>query len=352
MWKTIKITASAILIAVVFQTIRTLWAAGAFKTIHPHSEEEMSLLPGMTGAEDITIDPTTGQALISSFDRRNRLAGKTKKGAIYALDFQANPPVFKDLTRDFDQADFGPHGISLYEDPVDSTRWLFVVNHRMEGHFIEIFQRTDSSLVHRETISSELFLSPNDVVGVGKREFYFTNDHGSRGGISQLKDFLMIGTGQVGYFDGNTVKTLDKGLLYANGINLSKDGQYVLVACTTGRSINVYQRQPFELASTIDCGTGVDNIELDEAGNLWVGAHPKLLAFLNHAKDGSKKSPSQVLKIVFQGPDSPSVVKEIYLNDGAPLSGSSVAAVFQNHLLVGTVFEDGVLAGKMEGLEE
>ena len=347
MKKNLKIIGAVILAAFLFQAGRTIWSSGFLKKIQPHTQGDFELVRGMMGAEDITIDPATGIALVSSFDRRKKLAGDKVKGAIYALDFKTSPPTFSDLTASFDQADFSPHGISLYEDPAGQTKWLFVVNHRDNGNFIEIFQLTDSVLLHTETIESEYFLSPNDVVAVGKREFYFTNDHGSRGGISHLKDFLMIGTGQVGYFDGNEVKILDKGILYANGINVTHDGKYLLVASTTGRKIIVYQRQPFKKVAEIDCKTGVDNIELDETGTLWVGAHPKLFAFLGHAKSAEKRSPSQVLKIEFHNPASPASVTEIYLNDGDPLSGSSAAAVYQNYLLMGTVFEDGVMIVKM-----
>lgn len=342
MLRIVKLAAAVLLLAILLQTVRTLWAAGTFKRIQPHGASNAAVIPGMIGAEDITFEQATGLAIISSCDRRKMAAGNRTKGAVYALNFQASPPAITDLTRDFDQPDFSPHGLSLYEDPKDSTRWLFVVNHRESGHFIEIFQRTDTSLVHQESIAGEFILSPNDVVGVGKREFYFTNDHNSSGGFSHLKDFAMIGTGQVGYFDGKSVQILDNGLLYANGINVSKDGLHLFVACTTGRDIRVYQRQPFQLVGKISCGTGVDNIELDEAGDLWVGAHPKMLAFLGHAKDPAKKSPSQILKITLQDPVSSSTVTEVYLNDGTPLSASSVAAVFQNRLLMGGVFDDGV----------
>ena len=36
-------------------------------------------------------------------------------------------------------------------------------------------------------------------------------------------------------------------------------------------------------------------------------------------------------------------VKEIFLNDGASLSGSSVASYYNNNLLIGAVFEDNFL---------
>jgi len=68
---------------------------------------------------------------------------------------------------------------------------------------------------------------------------------------------------------------------YANGINISPDRQTVYVAATVGKKIYVYDRDrnagDLTLRRTIDTGTGVDNIEIDQNGNLGIGCHPKLL---------------------------------------------------------------------------
>jgi len=323
--------------------LRTMWYAGIFRPLSTFSTAESQQISGMPGAEDITIDLRTGLALVSSCDRRKVSKGESVKGAIYLLDFMATSPVFEDLTANFDQSDFRPHGISLYTDPQDSTKWLFVVNHRISGHSIEIFQYTDTSLVHSETIKSTLMKKPNDVVGVGKRSFYFTNDHNSDGGsFSSFEDYLLIGTGSVVFYDGKEMKLMDEGIRYANGINASKDGKKLYVAACTDGSINVYDRDPFKKTGNINCKTGVDNLEWDTESNLWVGAHPKLLKFQRHSKDSQKRSPSQVLKINLQNPEKPEI-SEIYVNDGNPLSGSSVAAVYKDRLLIGGVFDDGVM---------
>jgi arylesterase / paraoxonase len=341
--KTFKKIIVMVVIVIVLLAIRTMWYAGIFKPLTPVDPQKHTLITGMVGAEDITIDQSTGLALVSSTDRRKVLQGDAVKGAIYQLDFMADKPVFKDLTASFDQDDFRPHGISLYTDDSDSSKWLFVVNHRISGHSIEIFQYTDTALVHKETVKSTLLKKPNDVTGVGKRAFFCTNDHDSDGGgFSSFEDFLLIGTGSVVYYDGNDMKMLDDGIRYANGITASKDGKKLYVAACTDGSINVYDREPFKKTGNIQCKTGVDNLEWDADGNLWVGAHPKLLKFLSHAKDSQKRSPSQALKINLQNLEKPEIT-EMYVNDGNPLSGSSVTAVYKNILLLGGVFDDGVL---------
>ncbi len=350
MKKKLLLAALSILVILFALSFRTLYHAGSFKKINPHSDFEATVLKGITGAEDITFDQTTGIALISADDRRKVLSGSPSKGGIYALDVSSSEKLFVELTAGFTE-DFHPHGISLYHDGSDSTKWLFVVNHRTNGHFIEIFQWTDTTLVHSESIQNSMIVSPNDVLGVGKRQFYFTNDHDSSGGVSQLKDFLLIGTGQIGFYDGENAEILSRGINYANGITISPDGLYVYVAACTAGKIFVYKREPWTLEGQIDCKTGIDNLEMDENGVLWTAAHPKLLAFLEHAKDASKRSPSQILRISLASPAMASEIKEIYLSDGNPLSGSSVAAAYGGKILMGTVFEDGILLGNLENQE-
>lgn len=323
--------------------LRTLWYSGAFRNAEQLNQNQGQLIKGMIGAEDITIDHELGVALVSSYDRRKVQDGIPVKGAIYLFDFKTTPAKVTDLTKTFDQSDFRPHGISLYIDPTDQSKWLYTVNHRTSGHFIEIFKFSDSTLTHSETISHEMIRRPNDVVGTGKKSFYFTNDHDKNEGIrAMIEDLLLIGTGSIGYFDGTDIKILDQGIRYANGINISKDGKKLYVSSPTDGNIYVYSTNPLKKIQTIKCNTGVDNLEWDDEGNLWVGAHHKLLSFLKHSKSEKNLSPSHIIKIDVNEKIDPKITN-IYLNDGRPLSGSSVAAVYKNNILMGSVFEDGVL---------
>jgi arylesterase/paraoxonase len=103
-----------------------------------------------------------------------------------------------------------------------------------------------------------------------------------------------------------------------------------------GQKIYVYDRDlntgDLSPRRTIEAGTGVDNIEIGQEGDLWIGCHPKLLTFVKYSKNPQTLSPSLVIKVVQKAPGQYDV-KEIYLNNGQPLSGSSVAAVFEDRLL-------------------
>jgi len=335
---------ASVLFLVVAFVMRTVWLSGAFKTINNQFAGTTRVLEGIAGVEDMDIDYSTGIAFLSSDDRWARtLEHKPVKGGIYAMNLNDTVPTPVNLTAGFDQADFHPHGISFYQTP-EGKKLLFVVNHRDAGNFIEIFQYRNDTLEHVERISDSLMISPNDVVGVGERQFYFTNDHAEPPGtMRSLKDLATIGTGNVGYYNGERVViTSVEGIKYANGINVSADGSRIYLAATTDRLVLVFNRDQstgaLTLAREVDTGTGVDNIDIDEAGNLWVGCHPQLLKFLSHAKDEAKISPSEVIKLVPQ-PDGSFVQSTVYLNDGSELSASSVAAVYRNKLLIGPVFQ-------------
>ncbi len=322
--------------------LRTLHYAGSFKQLQPVGNFNKYMITGMVGAEDITIDFSTGIALVSSDDRRRTAAGQPVNGDIFLLNLKNNNPIPQSLKHQIGLTDFHPHGISLYTNSADSTKWLFVVNHKKSSNAIEIFEFRDSLLIHNRSIENEFIISPNDIEGTGKNTFYFTNDHDTKGGVSSWKDFLVIGTGQLGYFDGNKAEILAKGIRYANGVTLSPNGKKIYVAACTDGSILAYDVHPFKQVEKIKCNTGVDNLTWDEEGNLWVGAHPKMLAFLSHAKNAAKRSPSEVLKITFPK-GKKAIVNQMYLNDGNPLSGSSVAVPYNGKLFVGGVFDDGVL---------
>ncbi len=349
-WKYAIIAAGVLIVGLVAFVLRTYYVAGEFKDLEPHFAGSCRRVVGVLSSEDITIDQKTGLAFISSMERGPDLAAKTRRpGAVFAYDLNAANPRLRNLTEDLG-FDFQPHGLGLYRHESGALS-LFVVNHRFDGHYVEIFDYQDQRLIPRRSIKSEMMHSPNDVLPVGPEQFYVTNDHGARSALGRLvEDYLQLPWSNVLYFDGRGFRPAAGELAYANGINISPDGRRVYVAETLGRRVRVFGRDPRtnELSplESIEVGTGVDNIEVDPAGNLWLGAHPKLLAFAAHAKDPAKLSPCQVLKISFE-PGGGRRLEEIYLGGGQELSGSSVAAVYGDLLLIGAVVDHRFLVCQM-----
>ena len=343
--KWVWIAVAALLVILAGFGLKTVYDAGEFKDIVPHSPGPGQQVPGLLGSEDITIDPETGLAFISSVDfRALSQGGALPRGAIYTYDLNSEASHLKKAHDDL-PFEFQPHGLGLQVSG-DGRRTLMVVNHRPSGHYVEIFDEVDRRLIHRRSVKGDLMHSPNDVIPLGPDRFYVTNDHGSTSNLGRnIEDYLGLSRAYVLYYDGTKFQVAAQGLGYANGINLSPDGRRVYVAQTRGRKLSVYLRgqdDGLTLETEIDLGTGVDNIELDDQGRLLIGAHPKMLTFIRYAKDQAQPSPSQILRIT-PGPNGDYQVEEIYLGDGRELSGSSVGAVWNGRLLIGSVFDDRFL---------
>jgi len=321
--------------------VHLLWSAGQFKTIEPHFAGTCRTIRGVVGAEDITIHPVTGRAYISVCDRRALMEGKSARGGIYAYDLNAAKPVPLLLTSG-PGPDFRPHGISLFVDPGEKDV-LCVINHSGGTHKVEIYDLVAGGLVHRKTVAGPALVSPNDIVAVSRDNFYVSNDHRYTHGILKtLEDYLKLPLSNIVYYNGESFSEAAAGIGYANGINISPDGRNLYVAGTTRMTLMVYDRDlktgVLTVKEKIKFDTGLDNIEVDPAGNLWIGAHPQLLKFVAHSKDAHRLSPSQGLRVKLQ-PDGQYKLDEIYMNRGEALSGSSVYAVYGSRLLIGSVFE-------------
>jgi hypothetical protein len=126
------------------------------------------------------------------------------------------------------------------------------------------------------------------------------------------------------------------------GINVSADGKSLYLCATTEGVLHIYQRDvtsgKLKFHQKLKLGTGLDNLEIDSNGGLWIAAHPQLLTFVQHAQNSAKISPSQILHLIPDTVDGTDV-KEIYLNLGEEISASSVAAIYNKRMLIGAVFD-------------
>lgn len=334
--------------AVVYAVGSTLHVAGSFRSINPHQSGTTEVIyGGLYGPEDMDLDEQTGTLYISSSDRWKNLRGIETNDGIWAMqpDSATGP---RKLSTDYAGA-FHPHGISFLRE--NTTPYLFVVNHNSSGNFVERFIIRRDSLIHQQTFRDPSMCCPNDVVGVSRQQFYVTNDHGSPKGFSRtLEDYARLPYSSLLYCDGGRFTTAHDGLKYANGVNVSPDGKKLYLTTTTGRSLMIFDRDPssggLTLTSQISLKSGADNIDIDSEGNLWIAAHPKLLAFVAHAKDSTKKSPSQVFRLTVNA-DNRYTVSEVFLDDGSQLSGSSVAVRYKEYLYVGCVFQPRILRIKI-----
>lgn len=339
----LKISIGATVTILVIFIINTLYSAGVFKTLTPHLEGQLKTsYTTMPGTEDMDIDYEKGSLFISSTDRWKQLKGGQAEGGIYLLQLDSGVAPKKLITTY--KGVFQPHGISYFSK--DSSGYLFVVNHNDQGNFVELFQFKNDTLFHQKSISDPTMCCPNDVVGIDIDKFYVTNDHGTKKGMMRIaEDYLRIPRSHLLYFDGSQFSKAYEGLNYGNGVNISNDGSKLYLTHTTGRELLTFNRNnetgKLELLNKLNLESGLDNIHIDNEDNIWIASHPKMLKFVGHAKDSSKKSPSQVFKLTPTA--NGYTIKEIYLNEGEQVSGSSVAVRYKNDLLVGVVFESKLL---------
>lgn len=316
-----------------------MYSTGFFRKIENRGYHEVKeiLLPG---AEDLTIDYASGRMFISSYDRAAAVRGENPTGGIYVLDLTKKnvDPIRLD---DGLGLGFHPHGISLLKTD-SATSQLWVVNHQNGIHTIELFEFiAPDHFAHLQTFQDPLIISPNDIVAVNESQFYFTNDHGKTEGLGLLaENYLGLPFSGVVYFDGKQFRDVADGISYANGITLSQDGKQLLVASPRKFKLLFYDiRNDGSLAKANEwfVGTGIDNLEWDDNGNLWIGAHPNLLRFASYAKLKKSTSPSEIIRISGQNMES------VYLNDGTVVSASTVVTVYNELLFVGTVMDNKIL---------
>jgi arylesterase/paraoxonase len=345
------------ILLVALYSSKTVVDSGHLKEINPHFDGICKSIENIPGPEDITI-LDNGLAIISSDFRRKIESNdflysyenkdlNSLQGNIYFYDLNNYSSSPLNMTEKLN-FEFHPHGISTYLND-ENNLYLSVVNHTSKGDFIEIFYYDNIELKHLETISSPLLVSPNDIVLINESQFYVTNDHGfSKPFFKLFEDYLQMSKSNILFYDGSYFIEVVADLQMANGINVSRDKKIVYCAETIGQKLNIYRRNQLDnslsLLESIEIDSGLDNIEIDLDGNLYIGSHPKLFDFIKHAKDKTHFSPSQVFKI---SPDY-TLIEEIFLSDGNDLSASTVGAFYNNVLLIGAVFDNHFLHCELE----
>jgi arylesterase/paraoxonase len=344
----IGIVIGVIIVLLIAFAVRTLWFAGEFKSIQPHADYSVVQVT-CPGPEDVEIDVENDIAFISSSDRRAAMKGNESQGAIYGYPLSAEKPGLVNLTQDFDKS-LHPHGISLYKSPSGQTL-LFVINMASDkpladtkaGSTVEIFQYEGGKLKHMETLSDPLISTPNDILGVGPRQFYFSNDSGATDRLGkQLELYLQLPISNVAYYDGKEFRKVAGNIACANGFAMSRDGKRVYVTSTVGKLIRVYDRDidsgALTMVKDLNLDTGVDNINSDSDGNIWAGCIPKLLSYDINRRDATKFAPSQVL-MIRPLPNDAFEVKEVFLSTGEDMSGSTCAASYKDRLFIGSAWD-------------
>ena len=337
-------TLLVLIISILGYAFYIVYSSGFFRAIEPYFDGRVVDKVSIVGAEDIQADDRKEFIIISSDDRASRRDGQVVQGHLYMMRLDSLEAAPFQLTSFFEK-EFYPHGISMIRTS-DSTHRIFAINHVGDNHFVELFDLYGDSLAHKETLSDPSMVSPNDLVALGPNEFYFTNDHKHTQAIMRLaEDYLGLRLSNVVYFNGTTYKEVDSGIAYANGVNYDVEKELLFVASPRDFLVKVYNRNDdgsLNFVENIDCGTGVDNIEFDDQGRLWVGSHPSLLHFSSYAAGKKPISPSEIITIDYRG-ESDYKVESIYLEEGTEMSAATVAVPIGDLIFLGNVMDDAFL---------
>ncbi len=314
-------------------------STGFFRTIENKFNGEIIKKINLPGAEDIVISRKDSFAIISSTNGRALPSTNKEYGGLYYLDLKNDNYKPISLTADFKKP-FAPHGISMIK--IDSIYKILAISHTENSHSIEVFELNGKKLKHRKTLKHPTMISPNDIKIIDEHRFYFTNDHKyTKGMMRFLEDYGGLSISNVMYYDGENYTEVADGISYANGINIDEKRKLLFVASPRKFLVKVFKIKDdnsLEFIENIDCKTGVDNIEFDVDGNLWIGSHPNLIHFAEYAKGNKKTSPSEIIKINYIDKKD-YTIEQVYMEDGTEMSASTVAVTFGNLILTGNVMD-------------
>ncbi len=340
----VLIALAAIAALVIWRGYEFVETAGMLRDLEPQMAGSCTIVPGVNGPEDHTIDPETGIVYLSGYDRRAVAKGEAlTPGAIWSYDLNDPQAVPVNITPDADTG-FLPHGLSLYIG-ADGARRLFVINHGNAQQAVDIFDVTPTGLVKVTTVTGDLLRTPNDLVAVSPESFYFSNDHRylMTDLLRPLEDYLGLPLTDVGYFDGEAFSVAASSVAGANGVNVSADGKTLYLSAARGSALHVYDRDIQSAAltyrSTIELPGLPDNIELLPDGTLLVALHPKALALLAHFADEEMKAPSNIVHV---DPTTGSV-ETVFMSLGEDISAASTGARYGDRLIIGAIFDNKFL---------
>jgi hypothetical protein len=185
-------------------------------------------------------------------------------------------------------SDFHPLGLDYHEP----SKRLFVLNHAVSGHKIEVFQlhARDRAAAHIATLDDALLVTPNNIVAASQNELFVTNDHyfpiSTSRFLNTLETFTAAPLGNVIYVkltaSGTAIektKILAR-LPFANGVALL-NASTLAVSALTKPAVELFDISrsssgDVTLVSkrSIKVPFLADNLSVDSNGKLLIAGHP------------------------------------------------------------------------------
>lgn len=322
--------------AVLAFIVNLLVDTGLFYQVQERGMRQCQKISGIAGAEDIALLPE-GDALASSLNRHG-----TAPGSLYYLNGSGTP---RRLPGNYPE-DFFPHGIDVWQQ--DGETWAYVVNHRSQEDRIDVFRfnRAQMRLEYQPTMSLNVGKNINDISVIDKTRWLLTRDHRWAGFAGRMEDYLRLPLSSVLLVDEGRLHTLIDGLHFANGIYYDRQQGRLYVAETTRGEVSSWAWRLNDSAPAL-LGRftglhGVDNIMPDGDG-LLVAAHPQLLKLAAYQKDAHARSPSMMWRMATGTKGEVKQATVLYQSHGEALAAISVAVPVGGKVMMGSVFDDGLL---------
>ena len=323
-------------VALVVFVGRALWVNGLFASVPPGFAGSCKTQAGVPGIEDMEV--AGGKVFVAVASAR----GPDGRDGIYVLkdgklSKLAGTPK-----------DFHPRGISIFHGPGGGL-YLFAINRRGSGRFsIDSFEITQdgAALTPQGTIEGGLLTDPQDVAAAGPGAFYVSNNSAKSNLTKQLAGYGVLPGSEVLYFNGMTFKSVADGLYGARGLLMAPDGQHLLVASLTTRSIKSFDRNVFSGALTeadsLTLAAAPEKLSLDSYGQVWAAGHANLFHWRAFAGDPQARDSSQVFRVSLLN-GAPQEASQIYGNGGGEIAAASVAVSSAQGLLIGSSLDNRLL---------
>jgi len=326
--------------AVVFLIGRIIWVNGVFSSAPTGFLGTCGPAAAVPGVEDIEI--VNGLTFVSvgsarAPDARDGIYLLAKDGKLTRL---AGAPK-----------DFHPRGIGSFRSPDGTGIFLMAVNRRSSGRFsVNSFEVTNPNenpaLVAQGTIEGGLLSDPQDVAAAGPGAFYVSNNTAKQSLVKWLGSWGVLPDSNILYFNGMVFRPAGEDLYGARGIALAPDGNHLLVASLTTRSLKSFSRDPFNgtltEAGSLTLSAAPDRINLDSQGEVWVAGHANLFSWRSFAADPARRIASQIFRVTLLS-GVPQEVAQVYGNDGQEIAAASVAASTGKQLLIGSSLDNKLL---------
>ncbi|CAG5130484.1 unnamed protein product [Candidula unifasciata] len=330
-----------------------------------HYPGKCSQVKGLNfGSEDLEVTKN-GLAFVTSgvwfptvsnkFDEF--LKSNNIQGNIFLYDFNQPDLGARKLklipSKDFDPETFHPHGISLLEDETNGEHLLYVVSHpKHADDAVEKFRYSPKTneLIHLKSFTGDVLHITNDLTVLEEDKFYISNFLYFKNPYLSIAEhvFSSFGFGSLVFFNGTAFSVVKQSMNSPNGLFLSKDKRILYNALPREQSVKAFEiKSDYSLTEiqSVVIGTSPDNLHLSNSGDaLYTGAHPVIPKIIQHLGDPRQPSPSSVLKLPLKdGKIVPEEIVELFYDHGNLISGSSVAAVYNNKLLIGSVINKLVI---------